>query len=239
MKIQTILRKQGYDFIEGPIKYPVNNEVYEKKAFASLGGHLLFSHPNSFFESNKTFITKTKPVSDLNSTQKNEYKLDMGVKLLKKILDMAKIPLDSLNLTNTSSGVEKLSVSFSDAFAYELELGSILDYFNNGKFKATHEYMIDKANKDNLIFISGELKAKNIYVTLEFEENATSTITAEIEKGLGVDWAITTKKAGFIEMKYESKVPLILAVQAQRLRFKKGKFKDIQLVTNNLISMFK
>lgn len=75
--------------------------------------------------------------------------------------------MGNLGVTAKITGGKKVSISYNNAKTIEYATGELTNYLSAADFKHTNPALLENANRDNIILISGLLLAKNLVVDIE------------------------------------------------------------------------
>lgn len=229
MNLTKTLRNQGYDLIDGPIRNHKLLQLWLLRTFNSV--QLYYSNINHAFVSEIELTEVKNPALNVDATIKDEYSFNIGITLLEEIL--SSLGLGALNISAKIKSGKKVSISYSNSLTKEVPIGEIQSYLWNADFKHPNRILLNNANKNNILVISGVLLAKNLEVIIETDLSLDTELLVQLNE-------IGEGKLNFSKDK-ESKLKMVssssnffpIAVKADIIDFDKGHFDNTNLITDN------
>ena len=230
-----LLRGQGYDYIDGPIRNQQVLQVWNKKD----------SERNTFFEMlDKLFISSVElipyenPALFVNYSATAEYNINIGITALEQLLKS--LNSNNLGLNNKIKTGKSVSIAYDNAKTIDYAYGNLSNFFYDKKtdFKYANPELLDQANRNNLLLITGMLYAQNLEVHIKTYTDLDTNLGLELTKLAGgkVDFSMASSKE--IVMKSELGKAFPIAVKAFRLSFDKGKYVSMRLLTDHRGDLF-
>ena len=225
-----LLRGQGFDYIDGPIRNHKVLQVWNKKDFDKI---TVFDILDNLFTSPIKLIPYETPALIVNYSSSAEYNINIGITALEQLMKAAN--LGELGLDTKINAGKSVSIAYDNAKTIDYAYGNLSNYFydQEADFKYANPELLAQANKNNLILISGVLYAQNLEVhiktTLDVDTNIVIELT-KLAKGK-VEFSIVNSKE--IVMKADLGTSFPIAVKAFRLNFDKGKYLSMKLITDN------
>ena len=226
--LAKILENQGYDLMIGSVRGQGVLQIWRKRFNNSIESWY-DNIGDAFIGDIKSLPISTADAVNVNANSKQELQFYIGLTALDQILEKGN--LGKLELGTKVSKGSSLTITYSGAFTEEVETSKAA-IFLSGDFKHPNSILFNDLVKDNLILITGVLYAKNLSAVLE-----DSHIT---EIGLEANVKTLTDGKVKLEQKGESKIELTaelgqkfpIAVKYHRIVYKKGKFKDLRLMSD-------
>jgi hypothetical protein len=228
-KLTKELRKAGYDLIEGPVRNHKLLQLWVKKTFDEVD--LYYSNMNQAFVSDFALTEVENPALNINSSKKDEFSFNIGITLLDEILKS--LGLGAFELSAQITGGKSITISYDNSVTKEIPIGEIESYLSTADFKHPNPSLLQNANRNNIIVITGVVLAKNLVVDIETNFNVDAELVASLNNAADgkLDFAIgsTTK----IKMVSSGNSFFPIAVKAHRLDFDRSKFSKLVLVTDS------
>ena len=218
MNLTKTLRKQGYDLIEGPIRNHNLLQLWLKTMFN--GVKLYYAHLQHAFKSSVVLYEIENKAFRIDASVKDEYGFNIGISLLEDILDSLGLGAFKLLLEIVSG--KKISISYDHSITKEIPIGEIQNYLLNSDFLHPNRALLNNANKDNILIISGVLFAKNLVVEIKTDFSIDADFVSELTNLVDdkLNLSILSKNSLKMVSKGENFFPV--AVKASRINFYKG-----------------
>ena len=229
MNLSKILKNQGFDLIGGPTRNHQLAQIWLKQPAEE--AHLLYAHVEEAFSSPIKLEPLNGALLGMQTAAKDYYTFNLGLSFLNNLFQAIKIP--SLAFHSQLKIGKTVSISYEDAICSELPLGQVVNYFEESDFARPNPSLLQFANRNQLLFISGILIAKKLNIELEsdqklatswlhnFSDIAASNVQAE---------RLSDRK---VLLKTDSEQFFPVAVKAFRLDYDQNIFKRLTLVTDN------
>ena len=229
MNLTKILRKQGYDLIEGPIRNHNLLQLWLKTMFNDV--ELYYAQLQHAFTSSVVLHEIENQALRIDANTKDEYGFNIGISLLEDILDSLGLGAFKLFLEMVSG--KKVSISYDHSITKEIPIGEIQNYLSNADFKHPNKALLKNANKDNILIISGVLFAKSLVVEIETDFYMDSDFISDLTNLVDGKLNISILSENSLKMVSKGKSFFPVAVKASRIDFYKGHFVNTNLVTDN------
>ncbi|AXT19920.1 hypothetical protein D7030_02015 [Flavobacteriaceae bacterium AU392] len=229
MNLTKSLRKQGYDLIDGPIRNHNLLQLWLKKSFNDV--QLYYSHIDHAFTSDVKFNEIENTALNVDSTTKNKYGFNIGITLVEEILKSLGIGMFELS-TEVSSG-KMITISYDNSITKEVPIGEVQSYLSNADFKHPNRPLLNNANRDNILIITGVLCAKNLVVEIETDFNLNSNLMTKLDTMAGGKIDFSMENKNMMKMVSSNNNYFPIAIKANRIDFDKGHFSNTNLVTDN------
>jgi len=230
MNLTQLLKKQGYDYIDGPVKDFKLFQLWMKKPTQAI--ELYFDDIHDLLKSDNSIKVIESISQSVNSNLKKQYDLSLG---LTKLGNLFKVfSGKNVDLQNHISSAKNLVVSYDQAFMRESPLGDLETFIHNTEISEneSNKYLLKRVNKDQVFLISGIIYAKHLKVGIETDATINNEIVNKIsaESKEGVSFNKTSNNK--IDFSVDSEEPIPIAIKAHRLKFKNNKFQWASLVTD-------
>jgi len=225
-----LLRGQGFDYIDGPIRDHKVLQVWIKKDFDKTA---IFDMLDDLFKSPIVLIPYETPALFVNYSSTAEYNINVGITALEQLLKAANLGEFGLS-TKIKSGIS-VSIAYDNAKAIDYAYGNLSNYFydKDSDFKYINPELFTQANRNNLVIITGILFAQNLEVHIKTSNDLDTKLGSELTNLANgkIDFSLANSKE--IVMKSDLGVMFPIAVKAFRLNFDKGKYISMKLVTDS------
>lgn len=225
-----LLRGQGFDYIDGPIRDHKVLQVWIKKDFDRIA---IFDMLDNLFKCPIELIPYETPALFVNYSSTAEYNINIGITALEQLLKAAN--LGELGLSSKIKSGKSVSIAYDTAKTIDYAYGNLSSYFydKDSDFKYSNPELLNQANRNNLILITGLLYAKNLEVHIKTSTDVDTNLATELSKQASgkIDFSLANSKE--IVMKSDLGVVFPIAVKAFRLNFDKGRYMSMKLVTDN------
>jgi len=228
--LNKILKDQGLDDIDGPVRNQLLLSVWNKKDNNRI---TFFQMLPDLYASPYVLKKYVAPALFVDYSAKRDYDIGIGITALEELL--SKLNLGNLGLNVKIKGGKNVSIAFNDAQLTEYPHADFSNYFyqKDGGFVSSNPEIIDQANQNNLILISGILYAKNFEAHIKTDTDVDVNLgleLTELAKGK-IDFSLKNSKDLVMKSNKGEEIPI--AVKAFRLNFFKGKYKSAKLVTDH------
>jgi hypothetical protein len=231
----TLLRKQGYDLIDGPTRGHKVLQIWLKKD----NDKSTFLDPlGKMFTSSVDLVPNEDPALFVDSTSSVTYSFKTGLTALDQILKSANLGDLGLDVSAiTGSGV---SISYNNARTVEYSYNNISNYFCDDcfDFKETNPEMFEQVNRNHFLLITGVLYAKDMEVRLTSSSDIDASLAAKISTIANANLTFSTDGKKEITMKSKLGEEFPIAVKAFRLEFDKGRYQSMRLLTDHRGDLF-
>lgn len=231
MNLTKLLRKNGFDLIDGPNRDHKLLQVWRVKTTDSL--HLYAKHIDKVFESSIHLNANPEPslVLPIDSSKVDTYNFNIGVNVLNGLLKTLK--LGELNLNSSITKERRLSISFDQTDSLTIPAGEIDSYLHNADVR--EEHVLKELNRNNLVVISGLIRARKIIVEIESTTESSNKLSAEVNAAIEGKLQFNPTAEKKIKMEYEGN-HFPIAVMAHRIDYDKGVFANTVLVTDSTLN---
>jgi hypothetical protein len=225
------LRKQGFDYIDGPIRNQLLLSIWEKRDTTKV---YWFQMLDKFFVSS-IILEKPDPITALyvNYSKTVNYGFEAGFNALEDILKKAN--MGNLGLGMKIKGGKDVSISYNNAKTIDYLPGDLDIFFGNAdaNFKNPSSEVLKQANQDHFIIIAGVLLAQNLEVRVKTTSDIDINLAAELTKIVNGKIEFTREGSKELIMKSDIGSDVPIAVKAYRLEFKGGKYKRMSPITDH------
>lgn len=232
-----LLRNQGYDYIDGIVRDHKVLQVWNKKDSdknTSLGMkiHELFKSRFPIGEPERDNALQ------VDFSQKEEYSFNIGVSVLEGLLKDT--GFGNIKLDTKINGGKNLNISFNNAYTLGYGYGKISNFLSDPEtdFITPNYELLQQANRNNLLLISGILFAKNLKVDVITTSNVDANLALELSEIAGGDFSFKRENNNQLTIEAQLGEEFPIAVKAFRLKFDKGKYSGMLLVTDNRGDLF-
>ena len=229
MSLSKSLKDQGYDLIEGPTRNHEIKQLWIKDPWDKV--EILYDQVDHAFSGSVNLSAKPVNGLDLVFSKKNTFNFNIGMSVAKVILDS--LGINGLALSIAVKKGKKVDISYSCSVSREITLGNIQEFFSTADYYHNNPLLLKNLNRNNVIFISGILSAKNLRIEIENDLEFDFSIEGQINQA--VDGKLEAKLISNKKLQLTSTGDSIfpVAVKAHRLRYRKGEFIDAELITDN------
>lgn len=231
----NLLRKQGYDYIDGPVRNQTLLQVWCKRPTDKIFNYAML---DKLFQSQVSLEKEINPALQINFNKKQSFDIGVGITAFDQVLKSTGI--GDLGLESRLKTGKTLSVAYDQAFTEEYSQNNLNNYFFAAGAGFTNENpsLLNDANRNNFILITGILYARNLQVTVNSDIDFDANLGLEISKVAKgkVDASLINSKE--LLMKADLKKTYPVAVKAFRLHFARGKFKTMNLATDRKIDWY-
>jgi len=229
MKLTDYLREQGYDLIEGPVRNHKPLQLWLKQAFNE--PELYYANIKQAFVSQIQLNEFENQALAVSSAKKDEYGFNIGITLLEEILKS--IGLGTFELSAKVQSGKTVTISYDNSVTNEISLGEIESYLSNADFNHPNPALLKNANQNNILIITGIVYAKNLVVEIETDFNLDANLVAKLNEVATGKLDFTMNSQTKLKMVSSGNIFFPVAVKADRIHFKKGIFKGLNLVSDN------
>lgn len=229
MQLTNYLRKAGYDLIDGPVRNHKPLQLWLKQGFNR--PELYYDSIGHAFVSDVHLHVKEDAALSVDGSKKQAHAFNIGITLLDNVLKS--IGLSSLEVATKIKQGKKVSISYKNAVTQSVTLGAITDYFIKADFLHVNPILLNNANQNNLLLITGVVFAQQLVVDIDTSLAIDNKWITSIKKELKGKMDISVNNQEKLKMVTSAKDYFPIAVKASRLDFDKGKFKGLIQVTDN------
>ncbi len=232
MNLTKLLRNQGFDLIDGPVRGYKPLQVWSKKPFNEVSFYA--KHLKEIILNDEVVLNEVKsPVMDINSSVHNEFSFNIGLSVLEDVLKGTDI--GDLGLKNNIKGGKSVTISYDNAFVEEYTQHNLEQYIHKGDIGEGDVPLLKQLNDNNLLLISGVIYAKNMTVDIDSKLNFDSELVLKLNKIADGKVTFNNSNSKSIKMTTELTEALPIAVKAYRIVFFRSQFKKIELITDNKV----
>lgn len=232
MQLEEVLRRQGFDFINGPIRNQKLAQLWLKKDDSRI---TLFSdHITHTFKSSYNLQSVTSDALYVNFTEKQTFNFNIGMTFLQRLFQS--LGMGHLGIETKIKTGKDVSISFDEAVCEEYGEGDLLNFFSKESgFDLTHynPNIIDYLNNDDLIIASGILSAKNLKITINTNADISGSVKLDLEQITDSSLSFDFTQKNTLIMNAAANKVYPIAVKAHRLYFRYGEFQKMDLVTDS------
>lgn len=229
MSLKTTLRKAGFDLIDSPVRNHKLLQIWIK----NVGDPptMYYQHIQHALESEVQLGTIENPALSVNHRHKQDYNFNIGITVLDNLLTA--LGLGNLGASLSLQGGKNVTISYSNSKTFVVPLGSIEQFLNTSDFTHPNKNLLQNANRNKLLLITGTLVAQDVKAIIETNHLIDASLEAnlnEIAEGRAI---FSHSKDNTLEMTSEGNTYFPIAVQAYRLDWDHGKFDRMKLITDN------
>lgn len=228
MNLNKYLRGQGFDLIDGPIRNHKALQLWLKKT--SDKADIYYEHISHAFVSDMSLTSDETDSLDINYDKKNDYSFNVGITVLEQILKS--LGMGNLEITAKIKSGKKVSISYTNAKTVQYTTGELETYLHDSDFKHSNPTLLDNANKDNILLISGILLAKNLVVEIETTFDLSAELVASLNQVAEGKIDFSTVSTSKLKMISQGTGYFPIAVKAHRLVFDKGIFEKLRFISD-------
>ncbi len=229
MDLTRLLRNQGYDLIDGPVRSHKLLQLWLKRPLNET--QLYYSTIGHAFKSDISLTKIENQALSINANTKNEYKFNIGISLLEIILNS--LGMGSVEISSKIQSGKRVVISYDNAVTNEIPAGDLESYLAKADFIHPNPNLLRNANRNNILVLTGILKAHQLIVEIETDFTVNGTLLTDLNQVVSGELVFTKTNNNNIKMVAKSPGQFPVAVKANRLDFDKGLFKGISLITDN------
>jgi hypothetical protein len=221
MNLTRLLRKQGYDLIQGPVRNHGLLQLWLKRPLDE--AELYYLHIDHAFESPIKLGKRRTKILNINHTVQNNYRFHIGLSVVDRLQRALGLAGDFAPSIYHLSG-KRVGLSYDQVTSTEIAIGEVQTYLTEADFLHTNKRLLKNANRNNLLLITGILVAKSIHIEIETEKKidaAAKTEFLKLFKGKFELEAISEKK---LVMSANDIGSFPIAVKVYRIDFDDGQF---------------
>jgi hypothetical protein len=227
MNLTKMLRKQGYDLIDGPIRNQKLLQLWVKTP--ANGVDVYFSNIRDAFVSEVALVEVQNTSLSIDSTKKDEYGFNIGVSILEEVMES--LGLGDLGIEAEIKSGKKISISYDNSITKEVPIGEVQNYLASSDFKYPNVALLRNANRDNILIVVGVLFAKNLVVEIETDFNLDAELVLKLNEVAGGKLDFSKKSESKLKMVSSGSDYFPVAVKAHRIDYDNGVFRNTKLVT--------
>lgn len=229
MNLTKELSRQGFDYIDGPVRDQQIKQLWIKKNLNRAS--LYYPDISDIINGKGELSVVQSPALNVNSNLKNEYKFNIGMSLAHHLLEV--FGVKSLGITAKLKHGKSVKVSYDHAITKEIPLGVIQDYLTDADMHAANPQFILEANRDNILLISGVLLAKNLHVEIKTDTSLDTQVVNELEKQSKGKLDFSYNHDDSLKMTASGDQPMPIAVRSDRLHFSHDKFQSSKMISGS------
>ncbi len=232
MSLEKKLRGQNYDLIDGAVRSHRELQLWIDKAFDR--PNLEKDHISHAFKSDVKLTPSESVALTVNSTDTEAYKFNIGLTALDKILEA--LGLGGAKISSVIKTGKSVEISYGNSTVVEYGEGYLRDYLAEADFLHPNKPFLNHLDRNNILVLSGIVYAENLVAKIHTDFNVDGSIEAELKTLLNANIKVEASGSSDLTMTAEGLGKMPIAVKAHRLRYRRGKFIDLKLVTdhNNL-----
>lgn len=229
MNLTKVLRKQGFDLIDGPIRNHELLQLWLKEPGQKV--QLYQQHISKVFKNESPMDIMESSALNVNASVKNDYDFNIGLNILNNIFRSMNI---GGGMNGLIQGGKRISISYENAVIQEVPDGELKNFINNADFQRKNDLLMKDLSKDRLLVISGVMKAHNLNVQLDFEQDLETEVEGAMNNSFEGAATIerTSTRSLLMKVKDES-LRYPIAVKSHRIEFSKDQFNGTNLVSDN------
>ncbi len=229
MTLTKILRTQGYDLIDGPVRNHKLLQLWLKEPLEEV--QYQYASISHAFVSKVALIEFENPALSINSTTKDEYGFNIGITVLEELLKA--IGLGTLELSSKFKSGKMVTVSYKDVISRECIRGNIEDYLSTADFIHANPILLKHANRNRILVITGVILAKNLIVDIETDFSLNAKLVVALNEAASGKVEFNVSANHKLKMLSVGDNYFPIAVKAYRVDFDRNVFKSLTLVTDD------
>jgi len=229
MSLKTILRKSGYDLIDGPIR---NHKILQ--LWLKQPGNpptIYYQHILHALTSSVILEEFQDEALRVNHRHKETYSFNIGITVLDNILTA--LGLGSLGIELIFNGGKEVAISYGESKTVTVGLGDIQSFLNTSDFTHPNKGLLRNANRSRIVLINSILMAKNLRSTITSNQTISADVIANLNNQAEGQATFTRTKDATLEMNVTGNAFIPIAVQAHRLDWDNGTFDRMSLITDD------
>lgn len=228
MDLTKLLKKRGFDLINGPIRDHRLLQLWLKKPAES--PELYFSSITDIFKSSTRLVEKTDPSLNIVSSDRNEYSSNAGIKVMEDLLKA--IGLNEMGISSKIRSAKNVAVSYDNSETRTVDIGVLEQFLYTAAFEE-NPALLRNLNLTYVLVISGIVYAKNLFIEIESDSRFDSSLNLGFQSIAGVDVSISLSGENRLIMQSGLKDLFPVAVKANRIDFDRGRFDRLRLITDD------
>jgi hypothetical protein len=231
MNLTRLLRKDGFDLIDGSVRNHKLLQIWKVKATDSL--QLYADHIDKIFDGRTYLNADPEPslVLPIDSTKVDTYNFRTGLFMLNPLLKA--LNLGKLDVRGSVTKARRVNISFDQTDLLEINPEEVDSYIYDADVR--RDLYLKDLNRNNYIVITGLMRARKLVVEIESKTENAIELNAEIKDAIDGNIQFNSSGDRKIRMEHEGE-PFPVAVKAHRIHFDKGQFVNTVLVTDSLIN---
>lgn len=141
--------------------------------------------------------------------------------------------MGAVELNNKIKSGKKVTISYDNSHTKEYAVGNIESYLSSADFVHPNPPLLRNSNRNNLIVLSGIVFAKNLVVDIETDFKIETALIASLNEMAEGNVDFTMSTVNKIKMVSSVNNSFPIAVKANRIDFDKGRFKKLNLISDN------
>lgn len=229
MSLKTTLRKAGYDLIDSPVRNHKLLQIWIK----NIGDPptMYYQHINHALESTVKLETIEDPALTVNHRHKQDYNFNIGITVLDNLLTA--LGLGNLGASLSMQGGKNVTISYSNSKTLVIPVGSIEQFLNTSDFTHPNKNLLQNANRNKLILITGTLVAQDVKAIIQSNNAIDASLEADLNELAEGRALFSHSDDNTLEMTSEGNTFFPIAIQAYRLDWDHGEFDRMKLITDN------
>ena len=229
MNLTSLLRKQGYDLIQGPVRNHGLLQLWLKRPLDE--AELYYTHIDHAFKSPVKLRKRRTKVLRINHTLQNKYRFHIGL----SVLDGLRHALGMAGEFAPNGGLEsgkQIGLSYDQVTSTEVAIGDVQNYLMVADFLHTNKRLLKNANRNNLLLITGMLVAKSIHIEIETEKRIDAAAKTEFSKFFNGKFELERSSEKKLVMSANDIGLFPIAVKVHRIDFDGGQFVNTTLLSD-------
>lgn len=228
MSLKKLLRKQGYDLIDGPDRKHQPLQLWLKK----FNDQIEIYHENidHAFISNGSLNELRRDALNINYTQKDNYNFNIGLTVLEEILTA--IGVNNFRLSTKFLKGKQITIGYDNAITVEYPIGDIENYLAAADFRHYNPALLKNLNRNNVFIISGVIFAKNLIAEIDTDMDFNTETIANLNNAADGRLVFSMTRTSKLKMTSVGTGFFPVAAKANKIIYSKGIFKNQELVTD-------
>lgn len=229
MTLTKTLKDQSYDLIQGPARNHKLLQLWVRRG-TKKEAISYYSNISHAFQSSSPLNENENPALDVTSTKKDEYGFNIGITILEDILKA--MGLANVELSVKMKSGRSVSVSYENAVTRDVPIGELNQYFSTADFLHPNPELLQDANWNNILVVSGVMYAKNLVVEIDTNFDINADIAASLNLAADGRLEFTVASQQKLRMVSSGGNFFPIAIQAATVRYEKGIFRGLDVVTD-------
>jgi len=229
MNLTKKLKKAGYDLIDSPVRNHKNLQLWLKKPTDSI--ELLCDNVSQVFNSNVKLIEHKDAALSVSSADKDDYGFYVGVSVLEDILQS--LGLGNFDISANIQKGKNITIAYDNSTTSTCDMNEVRNYLYSAKLVGTNPALLNNLFRDQVIIITGIIYAKKLAVEIQTKFELDVDFLAKINELANGKLNFSIDNTHVLKMESPGNTTFPVAVKASRLLFSDGKFKDLNLISDN------
>ncbi|HNW88839.1 MAG TPA: hypothetical protein PKN48_04200 [Bacteroidales bacterium] len=229
MDLTKKLKRAGYDLIDGPVRNHKMLQLWLKKPADRI--EMLCENVSQVFKSSVKLVERTDPALTVTASDKDDYGFYVGISVLEDILQSLNIGEFDIS-ANIKKG-KNVTIAYDKSITKICDMNEVRNYLYTATLFGTNPAFLDDLYRDRILIITGIIYAKKLSVEIETKFELDAGLVAKINELAEGKLGFTMDNKHVLKMVSSGNSDFPVAVKANRILFDKGKFKDLNLVSDD------